>query len=296
MDISQQLPPGRYVLAVSGGVDSVVLLSMAHLLGDRVDGYFFVVAHFDHGIRDESAADAKWVDQLAKQYGYECVSKREVLGKSASEAFARERRYDFLQSVAERYDATVVTAHHRDDVLETCLIQLIRGTGWRGLAGLGDERFVRPLTGYDKVRIVRYAIDNGLQWREDETNDTADYLRNRVRAIVMPKLTAANREELYSKWLQQTRLRQQVDTEVASVLGAEAELSRHLIIMSPWPVAAELMRSWIRHKTGYILTRPRIDGLVLFARTARQGARTNPQGDIEILATKRSLIVVAQET
>ena len=103
----------KRVVAVSGGVDSVVLLDM---LAD--EGVNIVVAHFDHGIRPDSAADAWFVKALAARYGVEYIGKREELGADASEELARERRYAFLHEVAQKHHAKLVTAHHLDDLIE----------------------------------------------------------------------------------------------------------------------------------------------------------------------------------
>ena len=132
----------RYVVAVSGGVDSVVLLDM---VAQEVAPQRLIVAHFDHGIRPESADDAAFVKSLAKQYGLTFETKREELGANASEELAREHRYAFLRDVAKRYSATIMTAHHADDIIETIAINMTRGTGWRGLAVLDSPGIERPL-------------------------------------------------------------------------------------------------------------------------------------------------------
>src|SRR5690554_6827257 len=102
----------KYIVAVSGGVDSMVLLDMMHSRGDAE----IIVAHFDHGIREDSAEDAEFVAKAAEGYGYLFESTREELGKNASEALAREKRYAFLRDLAKKYDAQIVTAHHLDDL------------------------------------------------------------------------------------------------------------------------------------------------------------------------------------
>src|SRR5690606_32014455 len=117
----------KHVLAMSGGVDSVVLL---HQYWQEQGSEGLVVAHFDHGIRTDSSADARFVEALAASYGIKFESRREELGSSASEAWARERRYHFLREVADSHQAVLVTAHHGDDLIETIAINLSRGTGW----------------------------------------------------------------------------------------------------------------------------------------------------------------------
>src|SRR5690606_22278428 len=142
----------KYIVAVSGGVDSMVLLDMLV----REGSHELIVAHFDHGIRADSHKDATFVQDVAKKYGLPFEKRREVLGEKASEALARERRYAFLRSVAARHEAKIVTAHHLDDVVETVAINITRGTGWRGLAVM-DTDIVRPLVDMEKKELVRYA-------------------------------------------------------------------------------------------------------------------------------------------
>ena len=121
-----------YVVAVSGGVDSVVLLD---LLAGRA-GVRLIVAHFDHGVRAASVEDAVFVQQLAVGYDLEFAGDRVELGSGASEAACRQARYDFLYQVVDDYDAhSLVTAHHLDDFLETVVMnfsarQSPPGSGW----------------------------------------------------------------------------------------------------------------------------------------------------------------------
>src|SRR4051794_16456164 len=125
--------PGKYVVAVSGGVDSVGLLDLL-----RMDpGVKLTVSHFDHGIRDDSHLDRAHVQALARRYQLPFVYDKGALGPGASEAEARTARYQFLDNVKTKTGAhAIVTAHHQDDVLETAIINLLRGTGRKGLSSL----------------------------------------------------------------------------------------------------------------------------------------------------------------
>ena len=198
----------KLVLAVSGGVDSVVLLDML----SKRPGLELVVAHFDHGIRDDSADDVEFVAGLAKKYGLLFETKREELGKKASEEMARTRRYEFLREVARKYDAKLVTAHHGDDVIETIAINLSRGTGWRGLSAM-DSDIIRPLTDMTKSEIMDYAKKNKLTWREDSTNNSDDYLRNRIRRR-LEKLDNDSKRQLLGLWAEQKHLKSEINKEV----------------------------------------------------------------------------------
>lgn len=220
--INPSLVSGKYVVAVSGGVDSVVLLD---LLSKRLD-IELIVAHFDHGIRDDSADDLEFVKELSRKYRLRFESRREELGKSASEEYARSRRYNFLRSIANKYDAKIITAHHADDVIETIAINLFRGTGWRGLAVL-DSDIIRPLTDMAKAEILDYAKKNQLKWHEDSTNASDKYLRNRIRN----KLTSLGDDEkrqLLGLWLQQKNLKQLIDDEVKNCIIKSAKYERKL--------------------------------------------------------------------
>src|SRR5579884_3654782 len=113
-----QLEPGAYVVAVSGGVDSVVLLDLL----TKNHNLKLTVAHFDHGKRKDSASDRHFVQKLAEKHGLSFVYAEGRLGLGASEAAARKARYKFLQQVRESAEArAVVTAHHQDDLLETAI-------------------------------------------------------------------------------------------------------------------------------------------------------------------------------
>ena len=142
----------RYVLAISGGVDSVVLLDVMSRTEKDI-----VVAHFDHGIRQDSAADARFVEALAAKYRAQYIGQREELGADASEEQARERRYAFLNDIAADFGGTVATAHHQDDIVETVALNLRRGARWRGLAGMSDSRILRPLSSWTKQQVYEYA-------------------------------------------------------------------------------------------------------------------------------------------
>lgn len=251
-------PKGTYIVAVSGGVDSVVLLDLLA----KQQGSTYIVAHFDHGIRPTSANDAAFVEQLARRYDLQYVSERQELGESASEYTARRARYDFLQRV--RLDAcadAIVTAHHRDDVVETIIINILRGTGWRGLCSLrSTAEVIRPLLAVSKQNIVSYAKDSKLQWQEDETNHTDTYLRNRVRAMLVGK--EQHIEALWELYLAQERLADEIDIETEKL----STTRRYPFIMWPENVAMEVLRCQL------VLTRPQARAVLHAIKTAKPGA------------------------
>lgn len=179
-------PGDRVAVAVSGGLDSVVLLDLLMVLGD-LHGGVLSIATVDHGTRTGSAADADFVAELAAARGLVLHRFDLSLGEGASEADCREARYACFETL----DVTsVALGHHRDDQAETLLINLLRGTGARGLRGMGVRRgrLIRPLIETPRAELVRWADHRGLAWREDPTNQDQRFLRNAIRHRVMPLL------------------------------------------------------------------------------------------------------------
>lgn len=251
----------NYIIAVSGGVDSVVLLDM---MAKQKKDAMFIVAHFDHGIRKDSAADARFVELLAEKYKQPFVMKREELGPHTSEAIARTRRYAFLKELALKHHASIVTAHHQDDLVETIAINFTRGTGWRGLAVFGDNDIVRPLLAKRKNELYAYAVSHQLEWVEDETNATDAYLRNRLR-YKMKKVDKSTQRQLVRLRQSQRFLGQLIEKEA---LQHEENVSRYFFIMIAEAAALELLR----RKTKSALTKPQLVAFLHGIKTAKAGA------------------------
>ncbi len=193
----QMLQPGEPLwVAVSGGMDSMVLL---HVL--RELGYPCHVAHVDHGLRGaESDADRAFVEEQAKHLGLPFRSVR-VDPKAAAEGIsvqmaARELRYAWFKELLRKGPVRMALGHHRDDVAETLVLSLMRGIGAHGWAGipavteLEEGRICRPLLGVDREQIMEYAVANHIAFREDASNADPKYLRNRVRAELLPLMEA----------------------------------------------------------------------------------------------------------
>lgn len=253
----------KYIVAVSGGVDSVALLDMMH----RAGGAELIVAHFDHGIRPESIEDAEFVRQLADSYGLPFEHKREVLGESASEELARKRRHAFLEEIAKKHAAKIVTAHHLDDLVETLAINAQRGTGWRGVAAFGKP-IARPLLSMEKSDLIDYATRRNLQWRDDRSNASDAYLRNRIRKKTTT-LSEATKRELHALQATQSQLRREIDVEVANLIGRGPDYSRYVITHISIPAAIECLRAITKRR----LTRPQLERLLHAIKTAPSGAK-----------------------
>lgn len=283
-------PGQRLVLAVSGGVDSMVLLDVLAGKGD----WQLVAAHFDHGIRSDTAADAALVRAAARRYGigYEQAAGR--LGPGTSEAVARRARYHFLRQVAWQYRATLVTAHHQDDVLETICINLIRGTGWRGLASLRSHpATLRPLLTVSKTDLVAYAINHGIDWREDITNGDLRLLRNRIRGGGIPRLSGLQRDRLAGLWADQVRLTSDIADELARLRPhwlSPHGISRYWLVMAGQLAACEVLRAWLQMQ-GVAVQPHELHRLLLFAATARSGQQCSVAGRL-VAASARHLTLV----
>lgn len=284
----------RYVVAISGGVDSVVLLDMfAKRYRQRLNGRLriesCVVAHFDHGIRPDSARDMAFVRDLAKQYGLRFVTKREKLGPDASEELARSRRYAFLQGEARRLKATIVTAHHADDVIETIAINCVRGTGWRGLAVLDSPGVVRPLADMRKSDIIEYATKRGLTWREDKTNSDPKYLRNDIRQRLAG--VSDDTVRLAGMYRQRQRaLKRMIEEEAARLVGS-APYSRYFFTMIPENVAVELLRTVFVNELGESPTIPVRRRVLHAIKTYTPGKRFIISHGIDLHFTKTEFVV-----
>ena len=265
----------RYVVAVSGGVDSVVLLDSLH----RHHAQDIVVAHVDHGIRPESGEDMVFVRELAAKYDIPFESIQLELGAQASEEVARHARYTFLRDMKKKYHGHIVTAHHADDVVETVAINLLRGTGWRGLAVFGADDIYRPLTKMFKREIIAHAKSRGLEWREDSTNASDAYLRNRIRKQAKD-LPMDIKLEILALWQRQHELKQSIRHETASY----TTFRRYPYIMMPPEVATEILADTL----GIPLTRPQLRRALMAIKTARSGSQHH-------LAGRHSLVFDANE-
>ncbi|HKN66828.1 MAG TPA: tRNA lysidine(34) synthetase TilS [Gemmatimonadaceae bacterium] len=186
--VSRSLPRrGSAVLAISGGIDSMCLLDAAARVreGTSCD---LVVATFDHSSGAHSSRAAAFVARAASRFRLPAVIGR-ATESARSESAWREARWNFLRSVSERVGGPVLTAHNRDDQIETVLMRALRGAGARGLAGLRAPTAVRrPFLAVSRDDLRAYASEHAVQWIEDPTNQSLAYLRNRVRVEILPAL------------------------------------------------------------------------------------------------------------
>ncbi len=190
-------PGDKLLVTVSGGVDSVVL---CHLLTQSE--HHFSIAHCNFGLRGaESDEDERFVEELAEELEVNIHLKKFDTHRLVKEngisvqMAARELRYEWFSSLAKQKGYThILTAHHQNDLVETVLLNLVRGTGIAGLHGIKPKsgNLIRPLLFATKEEILLYARENNLRWREDSSNESVKYHRNLLRLEVIPLLKKIN--------------------------------------------------------------------------------------------------------
>lgn len=325
----------NYVLAVSGGVDSMVLLDA--LVHDRLNELTdsplttnhssLIIAHFDHGIRSDSKEDEALVRGVAEKHGLAYHSTRVELGDTASEDSARKVRYNFLRQCCKKYDAVLVTAHHRDDVIETMLINLIRGTGWRGLAPMNQildlesqtsdndpeskiqkskikNQILRPLLATSKQDILAYAKRHNVEWREDSTNSDTKYLRNYVRHVLLPRMISKdpvsfNKLVVINQTISslQNNIAIELQNQIIKyqISNIKYAMPRHELIMFPSLVSLELLRHILAqldpdwHPQAHHIKRT-----LHFIKTGLPGKRLEVSGSLVVQLDKRSVQFIKQ--
>ena len=230
-----------------------------------------VVVHIDHGTRKSSAEDAKFVRQKCQKLGVKFYETKLGLGEGVSEELARQKRYEFLKTIQEKEGGTLCTAHHLDDVVESIAINLIRGTGWRGLTPFYGDELVRPfiISKMWKRDVLKFAGEHGVCFRQDPTNYEAYYLRNRIREK-MTELNKTTRADIINLFEKQIELRGKIEklvTELVkqTVVGKNFH-KKELFLTADEKVALEVLRE-ICLIHGYSLTRKQLGDFLLAIKT-----------------------------
>lgn len=254
-----------YVVAVSGGMDSVTLL---HILTEA--GYKNLhVAHFNHLLRGrESDQDELFVKNLAAVYELPCSTGRSDVASYATErklsieTAARELRYEWLASLARQMPRPAVfLGHHADDQVETVLINLFRGAGSRGISGMdevstrvfGDLELLllRPLLGLRREDLKAYAKANSLSFREDSSNAENDVLRNRIRNLLLPQINEVFERDTTDAILRAARIASEdeffLQSEVSGLsLERDGKLSVPKLRLLPAALRKRYLANWLR--------------------------------------------------
>lgn len=222
----------RYLLAVSGGADSMVLAYCFKVLGIG-----FQVAHINYKLRGEdSDLDQKTVENFCEEHHIKFhlyqVSEKDRKPEHSVQLWARELRYDFFKQVQKRENLKfLVTAHHLNDQLETFIINLSKAAGINGLSGIpaNSNHILRPLLEVTKEEIYAFAKENGIEYREDLSNRKNDYLRNKIRNEIVPKLMETN-DHFLDNFRKSTSYLNQTKDFVQHQI---AEIEKHITLFNP---------------------------------------------------------------
>jgi tRNA(Ile)-lysidine synthase len=261
------LPPsGRYLIGVSGGRDSVALLHWLLGLGYRK----LIVCHLDHGLRGRAArADARFVQRLADRLKLpfelkaENVSARAARTKRSIETAARAARYEFFAEVSRRRRcATIFLGHHADDLVETFLFNLFRGTGGTGLVALRDWKehrvnrvqftVARPLLSVWREEIDQYVRAHHLTFREDKTNREFASSRNRIRHRVIPYLERTLHRKVRATLWRTAMIVAEEESWMATAARAEVEFGQEVEVAKlrslPLALRRRAILAWLREQ------------------------------------------------
>lgn len=242
------LQPGDHVVcAVSGGADSVALVYAMKLLAEKLD-ITVSAAHFNHCLRGaESDADEAFVREFCDMHDIplQVGSGTVVPGKKGLEAAARNARYAFLKSLPGK----IATAHTADDNAETVLLHLVRGTGLKGLGGISpiNGNVIRPLLGATRQDVLAFLREYHLRYVNDSSNETDQFLRNRLRHHVMPLLRQENPKIGENLSAMALRLRGDaafLDTQAGEKVTTEVDALRQLPDALRLRVLGSLLESW----------------------------------------------------
>ena len=249
----------RLFLAVSGGMDSMVLLQLFHQLN-----YEIAVLHCNFSLRNlESEGDEEFVKYYCEENQIPIFIQKFDTKQFAEDAklsiqvAARKLRYDwFYEQLADEIFDYILTAHHLDDSLETFLINLTRGTGLEGLTGIPaqNDKIIRPLLPFSRVEIENYIQENKMQWREDSSNASDKYFRNKVRHAIVPVLKELNPNLLssFQNTLENLQQAQSLVEDAAKlvfqiVVKEEAnQLKFNLIELMKLPNYAAYLYQWLK--------------------------------------------------
>jgi tRNA(Ile)-lysidine synthase len=285
----------KRILAVSGGVDSMVLLDIF-----KSDPNI-LVAHFNHGTRKSADADAEFVKKRCEELGVDVTVGQAELGPDVSEEAAREARYKFLfrlrDDILKRVpgeEVLIYTAHHLDDLVESVYINVLRGTGWRGLTPFNTAGVFRPFLSGDillpesKADILTYAARNKISFREDPTNSSDKYMRNRIREKVKtmdPEEHFNLNQKMKKLYNSQVKIRGEIEEILESLMPEDGVFKREWFSGLDDNVAAEILR-FALEKKDIKLTGPQLSDFLSAIRTYAPEKKFNLPEDRLIIIHK----------
>ena len=286
----------RVVLAVSGGLDSMVLLHAAAAVSST-NLKSLLVATFDHRSGSHSAAAVTFVERHARKLGIKCVEGRATMPLTREHEW-REARWSFLRSVSSRLDGPVATAHTLDDQVETVFMRILRDAGPRGLAGLyAESEVLRPFLNLRRSDLEKFALNHKVKYLDDPSNQSRAHLRNRVRHELLPAISKVRptfASDLLSLAQASAGWRTEIATAVESVgtpdgngglrvaradlAGYDAESLRTL-----WPAVAA--------KAGVVMDRRGTHRLAEFTMRGHTGCSIQLSGGIEVRMFRDHLLL-----
>lgn len=307
LEETKLLPPkSKIVVAVSGGVDSVTLLHLLHNLRSLY-GWNLIIAHYNHGVREDATKDALLVGQLAEDYGYQLfLGKYELT--NFTEAALRKARYGFLEKIRRDSGADLIaTAHHNNDFIETALFNTIRGADREGMVALKPRRgvIVRPLLPYSKAEIITFANLQNLPYREDSTNNDMSYSRNFVRNVLIPHGSIKFRNFHHNLNRRLARLEQLnrkintgLDRLAQQIVSYEDSRSIELDRLQFTKMSFEVQQNMLvylikRLMPSHKLTKKLINKAVDFANNSKSGSRLMLPGSLQLINSYDKLIITS---
>jgi len=252
-------PGSSVVIGLSGGPDSIFLLHQLATLQASWD-LTLIAAHLDHGWRKNSGSDLAFCRETAVQLGITFTSGtlKEYAGtmklNGSHEEFARRVRRRFLESVAQKHGATTIAlAHHADDQEENFFIRLIRGASLSGLTGMKPRNglYIRPLLHTRKQEILNFLQNNEISYCDDPSNNSTDFLRNRIRHHVLPALHncdtrfATNFAATLNRLQKTEYFLETVTQETFSHISNETKINTHKLLQTPSDLRYRLLRHWL---------------------------------------------------
>jgi tRNA(Ile)-lysidine synthase len=279
-------PADRVLVALSAGPDSTALLAALALLRDAGEVASVAAVHVDHGLRPGGAEDAACAQATCDRFDVPLARVRVEVGPGNVQAAARRARYAALAEEASRAGATrIATGHTRTDQAETVLLRLLRGTGARGLAAIPPRRgrFVRPLIDRSREEGIRFLTELGIAWRDDPTNATPRYARNRLRLALWPAVLAlapaAERALARAADLAREDERA-LSRRALAIVGSAAAVDVARLARAPAAVRRRAVRRMWRNAGGpaAALEAKHVEAVLALARRARPGRAALPGG------------------
>jgi tRNA(Ile)-lysidine synthase len=295
----QALPRGRYLLAVSGGRDSMVLLDA--FVASRADD-IAAVATFDHGTGAAAKRAVAHVEQSAMALQLPVVSGSIARADAKTEAAWRRARWAFLRAWAAELAATIVTAHTRDDQIETVVLRLLRDSGVRGLAGMDVDDasgIVRPMLSVGRESVAAYAEEAGVRWIEDPSNRSLVHQRNRVRLEWLPAFERADpgfAEWCWNLGARAAAWRRELNALIDRSL-APTRADDGTVVLRASTVASFRAGEWavlwpaLAARAGVVMDRRGVERAAAWAPRAKAGAEIPLSGGARIARTAATFVI-----